>query len=145
MGAPDLLQHLRSAGFSLGLTPDGRVTVAPAKALTDSDRAEIRAHRDDLAALLADPAECAAPPASFTARRARLVAAGLTDDQAEELASRLEARDRDLDTRTVCAAECRNHRAGRCTQPTRAGIGNPLGALAFLLQHCAGYCARAHQ
>lgn len=53
MGAPELLRQLRCAGFTLALTNTGLVEVAPASRLSDADRATLRAHRDDLARLLA--------------------------------------------------------------------------------------------
>ncbi|MBL8348887.1 MAG: hypothetical protein JNL87_01110 [Burkholderiaceae bacterium] len=57
MGAPDLLRHLRGAGFTLTLA-DGGIRVAPARQLTDDQRQAIRDHRVELLTLLrlADPA-----------------------------------------------------------------------------------------
>lgn len=52
MGAPDLLQHLRGAGFRLDVAGD-KLMVAPAAALTDAYRQAIREHRTELLALLA--------------------------------------------------------------------------------------------
>jgi hypothetical protein len=51
MGAPDLLRHLRGAGFTLALA-DGGIRVAPARDLTDAQRETIRTHRAELLALL---------------------------------------------------------------------------------------------
>ena len=63
MGAPDLLAHLRSEGFTLTLTDSGGLGVAPTSALNDDYRAAIRANRSELVALLAGPvpdcADCA--------------------------------------------------------------------------------------
>ena len=47
MGAPDLLLHLRGAGFRLDVAGD-KLMVAPAGALTDAHRQAIRDHRDEL-------------------------------------------------------------------------------------------------
>lgn len=58
MGAPDLLQHLRSAGFAINAV-DGGIRVAPAAALTDAQRQAIRAHKPELLALLARPTPAA--------------------------------------------------------------------------------------
>lgn len=52
MGAPDLLRHLRSAGFNLTLA-EGGIRIAPARALTEAQRQSIRDHRTELLALLA--------------------------------------------------------------------------------------------
>ena len=45
MGDPNLLHHLRGAGLVLTLTPAGGLHVAPRDALTDHNRAAIRAWR----------------------------------------------------------------------------------------------------
>ena len=53
MGAADLLQRLRVEGF--GLTVDGNcLIVTPATELTDDRRVQIRLHKPELLALLAD-------------------------------------------------------------------------------------------
>ena len=52
MGARDLLICLTARGFTLTPKPDGRLSVGPSYALTDEDRVEIRAHRDELLQLL---------------------------------------------------------------------------------------------
>ena len=164
MGAPDLLQHLRSEGFALALTPDGRLSVAPARALTDAHREAIRTFRDELAALLgtlapAAPAErrsgnrlmtveeadrCHtggwddAEIAAFTARHVRLLTLGFTDGDADDLAERLTLRDRDGDTRRLCI-ECAHYRGGRCRQAARSGVGPEVGALAVVFQRCTAF------
>jgi len=52
MGAPELLNHLRSAGLVLALTPTGGLHVTPRSALTDEHRSAIRTARDALVAVL---------------------------------------------------------------------------------------------
>jgi hypothetical protein len=55
MYALELLQGLHHAGFVLALGTEGKLLVTPASRLTEMDRAEIRAHRDDLVRLLTKP------------------------------------------------------------------------------------------
>ncbi len=54
MGAPELLQHLRGAGFTIDAV-DGGIRVAPASALTDAQRQAVRTHKPQLLALLTRP------------------------------------------------------------------------------------------
>ena len=54
MGAADLLQHLRTAGFSITAAGGGGIRVAPAGALSVDQRQAIRDHKPELLALLAD-------------------------------------------------------------------------------------------
>ena len=54
MGARELLTELAGVGLVLTLTADG-LNAAPTSALTDEHRAEIRAYRSELMALLAGP------------------------------------------------------------------------------------------
>lgn len=64
MGAPDLLQHLRGAGFTVTPADGDGIRIAPAGALTDDHRQAIRNHRAALLALLArttPPTTCASP------------------------------------------------------------------------------------
>lgn len=77
---------------------------------------------------------------SFTARHARLMAAGLTDDQAEALAERLVNRDRDGDDRRLCL-ECRHWRPGFCRNHRAAGLVAPELAAGWhqLPQRCRGF------
>ena len=53
MGAADLLQHLRTAGFSITAAGGGGIRVAPAGALSVDQRQAIRDHKPELLALLA--------------------------------------------------------------------------------------------
>ena len=52
MGAPDLLQHLREAGFTLAPDDGGGIRVAPSASLAGAHRQAIRHHRAELLALL---------------------------------------------------------------------------------------------
>ncbi len=157
MGAPDLLQHLRAAGFDVALTNDRRVSIAPARALTDAQREAIRAHRDDLVALLAKRETSASSPIAATPvhpPRLHALARAKADEthrvawgddviarfiarrdrlkrwgyaDADDLAERLALRDQDADDRRLCI-ECRNCRPGlRCSASQRSGFGPDLG------------------
>ena len=160
MGAPDLLAYLRGAGFTLTLTGDGGLGIAPAGALTDDDRQAIRNQRFDLLALLTHSAPVSAPPdpdrwcwphsdamngaelAAFTARRVQLMRWGWIESEAEALAERLVKRDRNKDERASCT-ECRHFRPGRCGNHGRAGLNVPdlSRDLSVLLQRCPGFTA----
>jgi hypothetical protein len=52
MGAAELLEHVRAAGFTLDLA-DGKLLVAPASMLTDELRAALRFSKTEVLALLA--------------------------------------------------------------------------------------------
>jgi hypothetical protein len=153
MGAPDLLQHLRGAGFKVSAADGGGIRIAPAGALTDAHRQAIRDHRAELLALLATPTTTDPAPeflalvawtdadiARFTARRDRLIRWGYSTTDAEALAERLTRRDRSGDDRRLCL-ECSNHRPGRCANHRAARLHSPeLGRdLAELLQRCPGF------
>jgi hypothetical protein len=114
MGAPDLLQHLRGAGFDLSLTADGGIKVTPASALADADRHAIRAFRAELLALLAH------------SNGGDLPAQPHSDSE---------------DDRVTCAGGCTHYRVGTCTNYRMAGLVSPaLGRdLANLLQRCNGF------
>ena len=116
MGAPDLLHHLRGAGFALVLTPDGGIKVTPASALADADRQAIRANRAGLLALLAGA-------------------------EASDLAALPAIEVRSDDDRVTCAGGCGHYRPGRCLNYRKAGLAVPgVGRdLASLPQHCPGF------
>ena len=140
MGAPDLLRHLKSRGASLTVRPNGNILVAPSTVLTDTDRAEIRAHKPELVALLQrqqptrQPAQVTETPpavrllcglddheiAQMAARIASARRAGYSLDDAEQIADRLLWRDRTaLDMRSCL--ECSRLSARRCTaRPTQS-------------------------
>jgi hypothetical protein len=52
MGAPDLIQHLRSRGVTLTPRDDGNLSVRPKGVLTDDEREQIKAHKPELIAYL---------------------------------------------------------------------------------------------
>lgn len=65
--APDLLRHLRDAGFTLVAT-EGGIRVAPAGALSEDYRQAIRDHRVELMTMLADELTQASRRPSASAR-----------------------------------------------------------------------------
>ena len=156
MGAPDLLQHLRGAGFTVSPANGGGIRVAPASALTDAHRQAILDHRAELLVLLAGTATPAtntpafdplalvawtdADIARFTARLDRLTRWGWLTADAEAMAERLTLRDRAGDDRVSCT-DCRHFRPGRCGNHRAARLtSNEVGRdLATLLQHCQGF------
>jgi hypothetical protein len=77
---------------------------------------------------------------AFLNRRARLLRWGWAEPDADALAERLVARDREQDSRVSCI-ECTHYRPGRCGNHRRAGLHtHDLGRnLAELLQRCAGF------
>ena len=168
MGARDLLNDLAEAGMTIR-ADGNRLLIRPAEKLTDDMRQALRAAKAELLAELgARPANAnptALPPspirqwrlskadadrchwptwdddeiAAFVARHARLLAQGLTNGDADDLAERLTLRDRDGDTRHLCI-ECVNFRGRRCRQPERAGVGDQaVGTLALILQNCPAF------
>lgn len=158
MGAPELLQHLRAAGFALAPAEGGGIRVAPAGTLSDADRQAIRDHRAELLALLdgdagsrhLKPAAAREPVTReswteaeisvFIDRYERLLRWGWSEIEAENLAERLVWRDRDADDRVVCA-ECRYYRGERCGNHKDAilNVADRGRNLAGLLQRCAGF------
>ncbi len=161
MGASDLLAYLRGSGFTLTLTDEGGIGIAPAAALTDDDRQAIRDQRSDLLVLLTEsPASVIATPdpdrwcwphsdamnsaelAEFMTRRARLMRWGWVESAAEALAERLAKRGRDTDDRVSCT-DCQHYRPGRCGNHDLAGLQAPdlSRDLAGLLQRCPGFTA----
>lgn len=154
MGARDLLARLAAAGVTVAAEGD-RLLIRPASRLTDDLRAELRAEKPAVLALLAAPAdrmpeppssdpqpEALADPAAlrFAARRARLIRWGWQQDDAQAMAERLARRDLSDDDRASCT-ECAHYRPGRCGNHRRAGLFGPeLGRdLAALLQRCPGF------
>lgn len=154
MGAPDLLRHLRDAGFTLAPADGGGIRVAPSASLTDTHRQAIREHRAELLSLLA-PAPAADPdrlcwPHSggmngaelehFAKRTQEFTRRGISTEAAEAMADRLVIRDREQDDRRTCLG-CATFRPGRCGNYRRAGlqapdVGRDLGAM---LQRCPGF------
>ena len=167
MGASDLLHHLRCAGLTLRLTPEGGLHVSPRSVLNDNDRTAIRAERDALVLALQAEASAPLPPlesgnprmtpdqgdechaggwddeevAAFSAREARFARLGRAED-ADYLAERLTLRDRQHDDRRLCL-ECA-YRAdnGRCLAAARGrlpGADRRLEPVPTILQRCPGF------
>lgn len=164
MGARDLLARLAGAGVSVAADGD-RLLIRPASRLTDDLRAELRAAKPAVLALLAAPvgSQSAQPvalaggpltngdfapaviePAAvrFAARRARLIRWGWPQDEAQAMAQRLARRDLAGDDLASCT-ECASYRPGRCGNHRRAGLFGPeVGRdLAAMLQRCPGFKA----
>ena len=169
MGARALLDDLHTAGLTITADGD-RLVIWPASKLTDDMRTALRAAKSELLAELgarpakADPAALPTSPVrrwrlsqadadrchaggwddaeivAFTARHVRLLAHGLTNGHADDLAERLTLRDRDGDDRLICT-DCRHYRAGRCGNHRPAGLNGPeVGRdLATMLQRCPGF------
>lgn len=158
MGARELLGELAGAGLTIRADGD-QLVIKPVSKLTDDMRAALRAAKPELMVLLtsaapvrrfrlskADADRCHeggwndAEIATFTARHVRLLAHGLTDGDANDLAERLTLRDRDRDDdeRRLCV-ECAHYRGGRCRQSARSGVGPEVGALALVLQNCPAF------
>ena len=150
MGAPDLLQHLREAGFTVASADGGGIRVAPSASLTDAHRQAIRDHRAELLSLLApDPNRWCWPHSDamngaeleqFAKRAQQFTRRGMSDEAAEAMADRLVIRDREQDDRRTCL-ECTTYRPGRCGNHRLAGLQAPdVGRdLATLLQRCPGF------
>ena len=159
MGAADLLQHLRTTGFSIAVADGGGIRVVPAGALYVVQRQAIRDNKLALLGLLADVDQPAVDPdrwcwpasdamsgaelQNFTGRVLLFTRRGFGNLQAEALADRLVMRDREQDDRRLCL-ECITYRPGRCGNPRAAGLTtHEVGAdLAALLQRCPGFAPR---
>ncbi|HNU11379.1 MAG TPA: hypothetical protein PKJ45_08440 [Rubrivivax sp.] len=160
MGARDLLADLAAAGIRV--EADGaRLLVGPADRLTDRHRVELREHKGEVLALLAEPARpfrlapadadvAHADPWTadqierFRARVTAIQRRGFTPQDAEDLAELLHLRDLHADHRHLCL-ECQ-HLAGtsatgwRCSNARAAQVGRDLPhELATLMQSCPGF------
>ena len=158
MGAPDLLRHLRDAGFVVTPAHGGGIRVAPSASLTDAHRQAIRENRAELLSLLApspgDPDRWCWPSSDamngaeleqFTKRVEQFTRRGTSADAAEAMADRLVIRDREQDDRRTCL-ECASYRPGRCGNHRRAGLNatDVSRDLAVLLQRCPGFADRSN-
>jgi hypothetical protein len=134
MGARDILNHLCGRGIKLSPLPDGRIGITHGGKLTDADRAEIRAHKPELVALLQRQQPTRQPaPAPEIKPAVRLLCgmddheiaqmlqrvnvarrAGYSLDDAEQIADRLLWRDRTGLDMHACL-ECRRLSGRRCT------------------------------
>ena len=151
MGAPDLLRHLREAGFTVAPADGGGIRVCPSASLTDAHRQAIRDHRAELLSLLARPPDperwCwphsdamnGAELQQFANRAQQFTRRGITAD-AEAMADRLVIRDREQDDRRACL-ECNAYRRGRCGNHRRAGLQTSEvgGDFAEHLQRCPAF------
>jgi hypothetical protein len=117
MGAPDLLQNLRGAGFDLAAVADGGIRVSPYSALTEDLRQEIREHRDELLALLSMPAVAEAAHEAFEERVGiREFDGGMPRHGAEQAAAA------DLGMRVLCMTCTNRSRWKTCLCPVEAGL-----------------------
>lgn len=134
MGAFDILNHLRERGVTLTPESDGNIRVKPGGVLTDAERAEIRAHKPELVALLQRQHPTRQPaPAPEIPPAVRLLCglddreitqmvqrvnvarrAGYSLDDAEQIADRLLWRDRTALDMRACL-ECARLSGRRCT------------------------------
>lgn len=156
MGAPDVLRHLREAGFTVAPVDGGGIKVAPSSSLTDAQRQAIRDHRAELLLLLAppigaDPDRCCWPHSDamngtelerLTARARQFTRQGASAEAAEAMADRLVARDREMDGRRACV-ECSSlSTGGRCLQAQRGRLeraGRQLEPVQTLLHRCEAF------
>lgn len=169
MGAPDLLLHLRGAGFSVTVG-GGCIRIAPASALTEEHRQAIRTHRAELLALVGDrpaspdpggtPAPVATDPdswcwphsqamngtelAAMSARIERYSRRGIEEAQAERLADLVKDCERQANGLRLCL-DCRLL-VGNVAQPWRclshraAGVARDLpGDFVRTPQRCSAY------
>ena len=158
MGAPDLLRHLREAGFTVAAADGGGIRVAPSASLTDVHRQAIRDHRAELLSLLAPPPDpdrwCwphsdamnCAELEQLAKRTQHFVRRGITAEEAEAMADRLLIRDRADDDRHQCieCAQLDGHKATgwRCRNHRRAQVARELPHdLVLLPQRCPGFNA----
>ena len=154
MGAPDLLRHLREAGFTVAAADGGGIRVAPSGSLTDAHRQAIRDHRAELLVLLeslpaADPERWCWPHSDamngaelkqFGKRLQQFTRRGSSVESAEAVADRLVIRDREQDDRHTCL-ECAAYRPSRCGNHRRAGLqaSDVSRDLPTMLQRCPGF------
>lgn len=166
MGARDLLERATAAGFSVVADGDALV-IRPASKLTDELRAELRAAKPELLALLtrrpaAEPqqgrgpyrlskAEADAAHAEpwgdaavgrFVARVGLFMRRGINATDADDLAERLHLRDVQGDDRRLCL-ECTHLSNRRCGNQRVASAGRDLPETYVVQLHrCPGFEAR---
>ena len=163
MGAPDLLQHLRSTGFSVTVADGGGIRVMPAGALSAALRQAIRDHKPALLALLSpgnqpavDPDRWCWPQSEamntaeidrFRCRVVSFIRRGIGEAQGELVADLLVIRDRHHDGLHLCL-ECSRlsgfaDQAWRCANHRAAGVSRDLAAdLVSMPQRCQGFAER---
>jgi len=106
MGPADLLQHVRGAGFTLGVA-DGKLLVAPASMLTDDLRASLRACKPELIDLLTHAAP-ADPSRSLTADMIDTINAAC-DERGDDTGNRLALIEECLSLPTAMQADILDH------------------------------------
>ncbi len=79
------------------------------------------------------------PYAAFQGHFDALLALGLIDDAAFDIAEAVCLELEQGGDRHVCALECRQYRRGCCMKPRAAGVPAQLGDLAFIPQRCAAF------
>ena len=143
MGAPDLLRHLRDAGFTVVPIDGGGIKIAPSAALTDAHRQAIRDHRAELLSLLAplpaaDPDRWCWPHSDamngaeleqFAKRSQQFTRRGSSVESAEAMADRLAIRDREHDDRRICLECTHLGERGRCIAASAGRIRAPTDGL----------------
>lgn len=164
MGAPDLLQYLRAAGLAVTANGDSLI-VTPRERLTDNMRCAIRKNKAALlAALMPAPSSRPAPVILAFSREpeheadhgepwtgqelnpqdlnhARLIAMGLDDPKASNLADWMTQRQETGDDRIACF-ECKHFRptSKRCSNHVKAQMPHELGIyLATMPQRCLAF------
>lgn len=153
MGAHELLHQMAAAGFSVEADGD-MLVIRPASKLTDDLRADLRASKPELLALLAarphklTPAEADAAHAEpwndaaigrFVARVSLFLRRGIHATDADDIAERLHLCDVQGDARVLCL-ECAHLSGRRCGNARAAGVGRELPAeLVTQLQRCPGF------
>lgn len=158
MGAADILNHLRERGLTLIPEPDGNIRVRPRDKITDADRAEIRANKPALVALLQrqQPTRRPAPIPSINpdvvalcglddgeidlmVQRANAARrAGYSLDDAEVIADRLLMRDRSGLDMTLCL-ECCRLTGRRCAAARSLGAAPDWQPVRHELRRCAAF------
>jgi virulence-associated protein VagC len=161
MRARELLERAGAAGFTVVADGDALV-IRPASRLTDELRAELRAAKPELLAILTRMPVNDRPPApsrpyrlskaeadaahvkpwddasigQFVARVSLFLRRGISATDADDLAQRLHLRDLQADDRRLCL-ECRHLVGRRCASHLAAGVGRDLPeALVMQLQRC---------
>jgi len=156
MGARELLHELAGAGFSVEAAGD-KLVIRPASKLTDELRAELRAAKPELLALLqpykltqveadaahAEPWDDAAI-GRFVTRVSLFLRRGVNATDADDLAERLHLRDLQGDDRRLCL-ECSHLSGRRCGNHVRAGLysAEVSRELATLPQRCPAFSGQA--
>jgi hypothetical protein len=159
MGAAEVMEGLRSAGFTLKADGD-RLIVFPGGKLSDPDRHAIRAHKSELLALLSMASEPIEPPSrpadrisgtdtqddtAARPRLARMARLGWTEARAQATADRLRTRDSEGDDRRMCLECSHLGDSGRCVAASMGRLRSAdrrLEPVPDLLQRCEAFGLR---